>query len=142
MANMMRRASDRTLANSLGASSVEQGSLLDGIRAGSSLARMAPNLVPASTDVRSIVRDLINERDSQKTFALQARCAESDLSNALKGKQRLDAQWLIDQDDAFVDELLRRLRTARGLSAERQDEIDDQQVLQLIAVLLRRRRSA
>jgi hypothetical protein len=70
-------------------------------------------------DIREIVSELLAETNtSQKALALAANCPQSDLSNALTGKQRLDAQWLIDQDDVFVDRLLNKIRARKGLVTE------------------------
>jgi hypothetical protein len=67
-------------------------------------------------DIREIVLEVLAEtRESQKAIALNAGCPQSDLSNALAGKQRLDAQWLLDQDAVFVERVLTKVRSRLGL---------------------------
>lgn len=99
MSRSLSKSAPLTQSNSLSAK-------LDGIRAGSSMARMDAN----SADSRELVRDLMIERGlTQKAMAINAGCAESDLSNALQGKQRLDFEWLLAQDALFRKALARRL---------------------------------
>lgn len=99
MSRSLAKAESLTHANSLSAK-------LDGIRAGSSMARMAAN----PQESRDIVRELMRERGlTQKAMAIQAGCPESDLSNALSGKQRLDFDWLMAQDALFRKALARRI---------------------------------
>lgn len=75
---------------------------------------------------------------TQKAFAIAAGCAESDLSNALRGKQRFEMQWVFNQDDQFVHEFITEWRADRGLDLDRVDAIEAEEIGNVVQLLVRR----
>jgi hypothetical protein len=67
--------------------------------------------------VRLVMADLAV---SQKSFAITARCTESEFSEALnlKDGRRFEAEWIWRQDDVFVRRFLDTAAAARGLTPE------------------------
>lgn len=133
MARSLAKAETRTHANSVSPTRPDLSAALEGIRAGASVARMATN----RADIREITLDVLAERRvSQKEMAINANCPQSDLSNALQGKQRLDAQWLIDQDDAFVDRLMEMVRLRKGITHETARSVRMARLCELVRLCL------
>jgi hypothetical protein len=83
--------------------------------------------------VQTVRRDLGR---SQKQMAIDAGCPESDLSNALSGKQRFDMQWLLNQDDEFLIKWWREVEIARGLTPRAKRAIKRMGLLKIIDALL------
>lgn len=146
MSTIVNQRTSRTHSNSISAESAPISERLDAIRAGSSMARMDANPLETRRPLRELAVDVLREMGiSQKAAAINAGCAESDLCNALKGRQRLEIEWLHSQGPAFWQELSRRVEAADGHTAEAQDQIDAENIARLFEVVVRmtlRRRRA
>lgn len=131
MAPSMAAAAERTHANSRSAE-------LDQIRAGSSMARIATNQAATDDiDTRGIVLDLMGELHlTQKAMAIQAGCPASDLSNALAGKQRLEMDWVLNQEPIFVAMFLERVERAMGFTERSTRELKAARISELVRLLL------
>lgn len=119
---------------------------LDGIRAGNANLRIdakTATKVEQSRQFRLLVREAMQAAGlSQKAFAIEAGQSESVISEALAGTRNLAADWVWAQDDAFWLALSTRIASARNFSPEREDEIEEAQILQVVGVLLKRRRKS
>lgn len=119
---------------------------LDGIRAGNANLRIDAKTaakIEQSRQFRLLVREAMRDAGlSQKAFAIEAGQSESVISEALAGTRNLAADWVWAQDDAFWLALSTRISSARGFSAEREDEIEEAQILQIVGTLLKRRRKS
>lgn len=119
---------------------------LDGIRAGKANLRIDAKNAGISADspsFRSMVREAMREVGlTNKAFAINADQSESVISEALSGTRHLSAEWVWAQDDVFWKALDDRIEAARGFTPEREDEIEEQQILMVIGALLKRRRRA
>lgn len=110
-------------------------SRLDGVRTKTIKAQIDPN----SKEILPVIRRAMAKTGtSQKAFAIAARCTESELSEALNGREgrRFDADWLWRQDDAFVLAFLDEVTEARGLTPENKDAIRRHRIIELIELLL------
>jgi hypothetical protein len=117
MDNRMRSDALRTRLNTVRGEAI---TVRTAVRTNSDTVRTDAN---SATETRAIdlVRAVMHDlRRSQKETALAAGCTESELSEALNGRQgrRFDAQWIWNQDDAFLRQFLDRVADARGLSPE------------------------
>ena len=81
---------------------------LRGLRAQVSTARMGR---------QAVVDVIVRLHRSQKAFAVDAHCPESDLSNALRDRQRFDLDWVVNQDDEFLAAWIDAVEAARGLKS-------------------------
>lgn len=120
MASSLATPTARTHANSVSASAGTLSERLDGISAKSARARITTNTAAVTEEKRTgrqLVRDVMALlRRSQKAFALEAACPESDLSNALQDKQRFDIDWLLDQDNEFLLAWIEAVESSRQLT--------------------------
>lgn len=132
MGESMRRASDRMPANSIRAE-------LDSVRGSNAIARIAANpsdFAEQNRQIRTVAELVVHVNGrlgrSQKEFAIAGGCAESDLSNALKSRQRLDMQWVFNQDDAYVAAFIDEWRADRGLDSARVDALEAREIAELV----------
>lgn len=115
-------------------------SRLDGIRAKGGRIRIEPNALPSQKEILIIVRQTLAETGtSQKKFAKNAGCTESELSEAVNEREnrRFDAEWLWKQDDAFLLKFLENVMDARQLTPERVNDVRRARIVELIDLLLR-----
>jgi len=108
---------------------------LAGIRAKDARVRIDPN----QKEVLGCIRRAMSTRGlSQKAFAITARCTESELSDALNGRdnRRFDVEWVWRQDDDFVIAFLDEVTAARGLTPENKSAVRRRRIIELIDLLL------
>jgi hypothetical protein len=92
---------------------------------------------PTKIDSRELVRGLMADLQlSQKALAIQAECPASDLSNALQGKQRLEVDWLLNQEPIFVAMLLERVERAKGFTERSERELKAARIAELVRLLV------
>ncbi len=124
-----------TQPNDLLAGSQDIRARLGEIRTKAVKAQIDPN----AKEILPVIRRAMAKTGlSQKAMALTARCAESELSEALNGRdgRRFDADWLWRQDDAFVVAFLDEVTATRGLTPENKDAIRRARIVELIGLLL------
>jgi hypothetical protein len=113
-------------------------SSLDDLRAGDANMRVEPCRAPR-VEVLDLIRRAMATRDlSQKAFALTAGCLESELSDALRGKdhRRFDAAWLWAQDDDFLLTFIELAQAARQLTPEHKRALRQRRIVELVGLLL------
>lgn len=90
-------------------------------------------------EILSVIRRAMAECTlSQKAMALNAGCPESELSEALNGRdnRRFDAQWLWRQDDTFLLRFLELVMEVRELTPADARRVHIQRIKELIGLLL------
>lgn len=125
MSRRMDGAAARSLANPVSLPAAEISERLSGIRAGDSNAKAGTNSgdnaeeISQKPDGRQLVRRVIDDFEMKdSTFAEEAGCAASDLSNAFKKNQRFDLQWLLNQPRDFVCCWITELEEVMGLTPQ------------------------
>lgn len=110
---------------------------LDAIRPGSVKARIDPNSDQQKEILAVIKRTKSELQLSGKEMALSAGCAESELSDALNGKdnRRFDAEWLWRQSDMFLLKFIENLMEERKLTPEHAKEVRRRRIVELVDLL-------
>lgn len=128
MGRSIAAGEDRTQPNSL-------RRRLDDIRPNGLSVRIDPNPV----GMRALVRRVMAESGtSQKAFALTAGCTESELSDALNGKEnrRFEADWIYRQDALFLQRFLNAMAEERAITQQNTRTVARKRIVELIELLL------
>lgn len=86
---------------------------------------------------RVAVRDAMRATGtSQKVFAINARQAESVVSDALNARGRhLDAEWIVDQGVPFVTAFITSLSAQMGITVETRKQVRAERAAELFRLL-------
>lgn len=125
----------QTQPNDLLSDSDDVRARLGAIRSKQAKAQIDPNL----KEILPVIRRAMGKTGlSQKAMAIAARCTESELSEALNGRdgRRFDADWIWRQDDTFVVAFLDEVTETRGLTPENRNAIRRARIVELIGLLL------
>ncbi|MCR4331554.1 MAG: hypothetical protein NUV34_02435 [Sulfuricaulis sp.] len=75
---------------------------------------------------------------SQKQLAINAEQSEAVISDALNphGTRHFAAEWLFDQEDAFLLAVVEKLMLVRGLTPQSKREVAAERISQLVKLLI------
>lgn len=138
----MSRHANRTPVNSLHTDSHADRLTLDDVRAGSHNLRITVN-----PDVRAAAKAVVKRtmqltNTDPKTFVGRAPGShESAISEALNDRngRNVPWEWLCSQGPAYLAVLLAETAREFGLSDAMKREIEDERLIELLSLLLRRR---
>ena|ERR1041385_454590 len=137
MARSLPPASASTQPDSLRNGSQSRTDQLAAIRTPDRPLRMTAKTDRATTC--ALVRQCMAETGlTQKAMAINAEISEAVLSDALAphGTRNLAAEWLFDQEDAFLLALVEKLMRARGLTPASKREVAAERISELVKLLI------
>ncbi len=114
---------------------------LDAIRPSSDKSQTDPNRSRETAErvmLALINRTRIAVGMSQKAMAITAGCSESELADAINGRERrrFDAEWLWRQDDVFLAKFIELLQEERRLTPENVSKVRRERLVELFGLLL------